>query len=648
MRRVVRLALLFVFLTAALPFERGPAAPGPAPGLGNPDSLAKAYARWQEAERRRGREGLLVLPLVSVKGLSARPSPARGKVILDLADGSLRAEVSGLGADAPLDLWIIDNAPDGSVRPGPGDHMVRLGRLEVLDGAAALETRLDPAELAGFRIDLVVAGAAGADPGEAGMLFGMPSLFQKLRSAAWSEKPEAGAVARATPFSLLVPGVAEAGARRGGGLGELVAKGEDLFLNETFAGNGRTCATCHPAEHNFTIDPEFIAGLPDDDPLFVAEFNPDLAEGFEEPKLMRKFGLILENVDGFENPGVMRGVPHTLALPTSMDASDEDIENGFPVQRTGWSADGAPGSGSLREFAIGAVKQHFPKTMEREEGPDFRLPTDQELDALEAFQLSLGRQEDPDLGALVLADASAMAGQDLFLGAGFCNACHLNAGANGAFPPFDINGNFDTDTEELIKGQRKHRPVDAGFGREPAEGGGFGNGEFNTPTLVEAADTPPFFHNNTVPTLEEAVAFYASDVFNDSPAGLIFQNFGGIELDEVEAAQIGAFLRVINALENVRSAVDLAGRAKLGNDAEASTRLVGLALADAEDAIEVLAGALGGEGVHDNDAVPHLEGAAFLLAEAGGIRNKRDRNFLIDEALAELEAARAAMVSQTT
>src|SRR3989442_15209482 len=96
---------------------------------------------------------------------------------------------------------------------------------------------------------------------------------------------------------------------------QLIPRGRDLFFNETFAGNGRTCGTCHPAENNFTIDPAFIATLPKDNPLFVAEFNPNLRENFENPALMREFGLILENLDGFDdlkNKFVMRGVPHTL------------------------------------------------------------------------------------------------------------------------------------------------------------------------------------------------------------------------------------------------------------------------------------------------------------------------------------------------
>ena len=42
----------------------------------------------------------------------------------------------------------------------------------------------------------------------------------------------------------------------------LIERGRQLFMNETFNGNGRTCATCHPPTNNFTIDPAFIAGLP--------------------------------------------------------------------------------------------------------------------------------------------------------------------------------------------------------------------------------------------------------------------------------------------------------------------------------------------------------------------------------------------------
>src|SRR5438046_9344820 len=82
-------------------------------------------------------------------------------------------------------------------------------------------------------------------------------------------------------------------------LSQLIAKGRDLFFNETFAGNGRTCGTCHPAENNFTIDPAFIATLQKDNPLFVAEVNPALKENLENPALKRESGRIHASLHGF-------------------------------------------------------------------------------------------------------------------------------------------------------------------------------------------------------------------------------------------------------------------------------------------------------------------------------------------------------------
>src|SRR5690606_32933505 len=76
-----------------------------------------------------------------------------------------------------------------------------------------------------------------------------------------------------------------------------VCVGAELFFRDDFGGNGRSCASCHPADNNYTIDAEFIAALPIDDPLFVAETPGPLA-GLEIPDLLRDFGLILENVDG--------------------------------------------------------------------------------------------------------------------------------------------------------------------------------------------------------------------------------------------------------------------------------------------------------------------------------------------------------------
>ncbi len=365
----------------------------------------------------------------------------------------------------------------------------------------------------------------------------------------------------------------------------LVVRGRDLFLNETFAGNGRTCGSCHPPEENFTLSAAFVSQLPPDDPLFVAETNPDLDKNFENPRLMRELGLIVENQDGFndlQNNFNMRGIPHVLAQRTSVSSA--------MGPRTGWSGDGAPGDGSIRSFATGAVIQHFTKTLARAPGVDFRLPTDEELDAMEAFQLSLGRQEELDL-PLPLKGVIPGRGQEIFQdnALGKCNACHFNAGANGDPAVFGSgagNLNFDTGVEALpdqpadLTGELV--PPDDGFGAP-------GDGTFNTPPLVEAADTGPFFHNNSVETIEGAVAFYNGDAFNNSAAGqlLVGATGSGINLDGTQVVAVAAFLRVINALENIRGNLDgfeLSRRV----GAERAREILRIALADTDDAIAVL------------------------------------------------------------
>ena len=59
---------------------------------------------------------------------------------------------------------------------------------------------------------------------------------------------------------------------------QLIERGRQLFFNETFGGNGRTCGTCHPATNNFTIDPAFVRRLPQSDPLFIVKATKELRD----------------------------------------------------------------------------------------------------------------------------------------------------------------------------------------------------------------------------------------------------------------------------------------------------------------------------------------------------------------------------------
>ncbi|HKB14530.1 MAG TPA: hypothetical protein VKF62_00610, partial [Planctomycetota bacterium] len=467
-----------------------------------------AYRGWRERDEAAG--GKFSVRLGWSKAYSMEFSRASGRATLDPERGTVRVEVAGLQDPRAHEVWLVDDVPGPgrSARPETGDRILKAGVLVARGSKGVLEADLRD-RLAGFDVDAVVVTRAGEDPTVSGLLFGSRNLFQRMAARA----------------------------RRGEGKGEgnregertdldrLVAKGADLFFNETFAGNGRTCGSCHPAENNLTIDPAFIATLPPRDPLFVAEFVPELSRNFEKPELMRKAGLVLENVDGFddlEHRFVMRGVPHTLAMGTSIAAPPPTAEETavLPAERTGWSGDGAPGAGTLREFANGAIRQHFTKTLRREPGTDFRFATEEELDAIEAFMLSLGRDEDPEeLEEVRFRSPLVARGRDIFeaddskggtVAAGKCDRCHAEAGASVSFAPGGLNFNFDTGVEDLPDGlgdlvDAANMPPDGGLGAAPNPKGGFGDGTFNTPPLVEAADTPPFFHDDSAATLEAAV-----------------------------------------------------------------------------------------------------------------------------------------------
>jgi len=422
---------------------------------------------------------------------------------------------------------------------------------------------------------------------------------------------------------------------------------------------------------------------------------------------MRGAGLILENLDGFgdlQQRFVMRGVPHVLGMATSLAPTNIPFDNtappnsnfppGFPAQRTGWGGDGSPNSGSLRDFATGAVTQHFPLTLQRRNGIDFKLPTAAQLDAMEAFQLALGRQQEVNVTALKLRDPRVRLGRDLFnrldtgnppkpaispapnpapqgprRSAAKCALCHENAGANlnvRAFtelfasigqpvPTVTGNANFGTGVNDLNALPANildpaRNPRDGGFGLIPHDnvtrlpqignvpclGGRGGLGvvtlpggflppglceeDFNTPPIIEAADTPPFFHNNAVNTIEAAVGFYNDDALNNSIGGQLLRaldtNGIGIRLDTTEVTAVASFLRVLNALENIRQvretlngAINAIGRV---SSADLDT-LLDNAQADVDDAAQVLA-----EGHLHPLAVLRLRQASVILSLPDG------------------------------
>jgi cytochrome c peroxidase len=292
-----------------------------------------------------------------------------------------------------------------------------------------------------------------------------------------------------------------------------------------------------------------------------------------------------------------------------------------------------------------AIAQHAPTTLGRTPGVDFRIPTDEELDALVAYQLSLGRQEDFNLPTLEVKSTLASNGKTLFLDSGNllepghknCNGCHFNGGGsagmsfNPATPGFpDIDGSprgfnigAGTNTNAIPLALSLGLPRDGGFGQILTVFGSFGNTadlpppfghlefeEFNSPPLVESADTGPFFHNHTVNDLESAVAFYGTPAFQNIAPAAIPVNISA-DPNDPEVQAIAAFLRVLNALENIRSSINVAERGRAMTrvaDLHDSARL---SLAETIDALEVLS-----EGALSTNSEPAIRSALIELRVA--------------------------------
>ena len=635
-------------------------------GRGNPKTLKLTFERWKQRYTRNQGGEILSLPLAYSRAFSKETLSATGSIQINLLDGKTEVTVMGLDNRNEYDLWFIDNQKEPDLSDS-ANRKVKIGSLQYKDETHQILTWLNRSKLEGFKLDQVVVAKVNQTPNNGGLLYGSPSFFQRLFYAdqLWtitdignvSHPENQGRVA--TPFQFLLPKpVLADGLHRNLEviLGEQIAKGRDLFINETFDGNGRTCETCHRLDNNHTIDPNYIATLRDDDPLFVHENNPDLAN-LENAQLIRQLALFKANIDGFDKPATLRAAPHTLSLGLSMgkEPAAKDPEIQHCEDMLGWSGDGSPNCGSLRMFAIGAIIQHLPRTLGRTEGEDFRLPTEDELDAIEAYLLSLGRQDPWNLDSMAFSSPIVEKGKELFhskdpssgpftTGTGECKGCHFHAGAISSSTL--ANGNRNTGIEDLP--HPMHRlidatiPIDGGFGDTVNSDCGinndqpcYGNKKFS---MVDAfrADTAPFFHNHSVNTIEEAVAFYNSDAFNNA-------DDRGIKMESSTVVAIALFLRTLSAVDNVDSAYQQLEHSKGLRRIRHSRKIIHQALADSTDATEVL---MGGQVNVNPEALILVNKAIKKQKKARKTWSWNRRKQVLTQAQTLLMAARDAMVTE--
>lgn len=348
-----------------------------------------------------------------------------------------------------------------------------------------------------------------------------------------------------------------------------LAEAQRLFDQETFGGNGRTCATCHTPETGTITLADVARRMAEDpdDPLFRHDGLDDGAVGTSRLLAHGTIRVELElppYVSLADSPGqrtivVHRGVPSTVNMDTRAVATLM-----YDLRHT-----------DLERQAEGAIRDHAQGTA---------TPTDQQLSAIACFQKTDPRFfSGPDLMAFLQGTRTPLAlpaartpsesrarlfFEDLPLVGtrGACAACHsghmlnevnsfgaqavgLPAGAKfGNVLVAEQNANRNPTFTFLIDGGQggvrlvtlpdpgilltgMSSPNVAPFlpsNAHPAQLAG----SFRTPSLWGVRHRAPFFHDNSAKTLRDVVDHYADFFFPTV----------GITLTEQDRIDITAFL----------------------------------------------------------------------------------------------------------
>jgi hypothetical protein len=117
-----------------------------------------------------------------------------------------------------------------------------------------------------------------------------------------------------------------------------------------------------------------------------------------------------------------------------------------------------------------------------------------------------------------------------------------------------------------------------------------------------------------------------------------------------EVQAIAAFLRVLNALENIRSSINVAERGRRMHSADDMRELAGLSVAEAIDAIEVLSSGALSKAVEPDilSARVRLLAAKLALQAVQQIQNPQAIDKVLDTAVRHLRAARSSLADPSS
>jgi len=340
---------------------------------------------------------------------------------------------------------------------------------------------------------------------------------------------------------------------------DLVERGAKLFAGATFRGNGRTCQTCH-TKGTGALSIEQVNLLPSHDVLFQHD-AADVMGGstFER---VRQNATFLVEVPLHENVSITGSGSRVAVLPRGVPT----VFNSSALDPVIMSDGRAP---SLQLQALDAWMGHSQIT---------KLPTDDDLNAVAAWERSkitvpaLQRFIDtgvvPELpkgstlqqkrGRLFFTDDNPVNGNPV---KGRCVHCHsgpmlnaTSAGANAIFgipvgtrffsafvSEFQLGGGTPRTFEFKAADGTVSTITSTDPGRALITGQIADANAFKIPTIWNARQTAPYFHNNGAKNLDELLNHY-QQYFNFVQTVVGIPGFGMTDQDK---ADIRAYLELL-------------------------------------------------------------------------------------------------------
>ncbi len=292
---------------------------------------------------------------------------------------------------------------------------------------------------------------------------------------------------------------------------EKVALGKQLYYDKRLSGDGvRSCYGCHLEEH----------GLATGDKLAIGAFDKTLTRNVPT----------MWNV-GFHDKWYWDGRSGAL------EAQVKGAWGGGNMGATG--KDGAPSMEGVCEnlMAVPGYAEQF-NALFGEEG----CTPDNVGKAVASFMRTIIASDSPWIrfrnGDETALSAAAKEGYDLFSGKAKCTNCH--------------DGLLLTDLQFHNVGIGCQGSTCADVGRQNVTKEEADTGAFKTPTLLDVAESGPYFHDGSVATLEEAVHTMATGGIDNAYLDKTnMQEVIDANLTTEDEAKLVAFLKELTAEYNI-------------------------------------------------------------------------------------------------